>query len=211
MVRRGWSFGTCSSRSTNASIVTCGSHRPTTSTIVFPQPDSSGGCARQQDVHAALSTRSGHQGDSIPNARAQPCGLGRGLEGAQLAPAGRGAGLKGPEAPRPSAEGEGTTTQGPTESQGRQKQPTREETGLLAAANRGCPGVGGRATCRGPVTGRAREVGPAHKRRTPGPAWPGLWAEERLGVEREREKMRRILYKGVISLGRPVSPREGAP
>ena len=151
----------------------------------FPQPDSSGGCARQQDVHAALSTRSGHQGDSIPNARAQPCGLGRGLEGAQWVPAGRGAGPKVPEAPRPSAEGEGTTTQGPTESQGRQKQPTREETGLLAAADRGCPGVGVRATCRGPVTGRTREVGPAHKRRTPGPRGPGYGAQTDLCVERE--------------------------
>ena len=162
-------------------------------------------CARQQDVHAALSTRSGHQGDSIPNARAQPCGLGRGLEVAQWAPAGRGAGPKVPEAPRPSAEGEGTTTQGPTESQGRQKQPTREETGLLAAADRGCPGVGVRATCRGPVTGRAREVGPAHKRRTPGPRGPGYGPKKDL-VWRERERECGVYYPTF-----PISTLHGVP
>ena len=85
-----------------------------------------------------------------------------------------------------SAEGEGTATQGPTESQGRQKQPTREETGLLAVADRGCPGAGVRAACRGPVTGRAREVGPAQKAQSR-TAWPGLRAEERLGGGREEK------------------------
>ena len=55
MVRRGWSFGTRSSRSTNASIVTCGSRLPLMERLpplwcgrilshrtVFPQPAKAG-------------------------------------------------------------------------------------------------------------------------------------------------------------------------
>ena len=118
--------------------------------------------------------------------RYRAAAVGRGLEGAQWAPNRTGSWTQSTRSSSTSAEGEGTTTQGPTESQGRQKQPTREETGLLAAADRGCPGVGVRATCRGPVTGRARDGRACPQKAHARPAWPGLRAEERLGG-RERK------------------------